>query len=110
MLPWYIGLAIIAIVDAFIGHQSYCAKCEAPGITQFLVLGAVPGVYRKGRMNCRDGGPAGPPDPHRCVTEPMFALVLDANIGPGLKPGRGLGVAAPRRQAAIYRRQIKLYS
>jgi uncharacterized membrane protein YtjA (UPF0391 family) len=45
LLPWYIGLAIIAIVDAFIGYQFYSTKCEAPGIAQFLVLVAVPGVY-----------------------------------------------------------------
>jgi uncharacterized membrane protein YtjA (UPF0391 family) len=45
LLPWYIGLAIIAIVDAFIGYQFYSTKCEAPGIAQFLVLIVVPGVY-----------------------------------------------------------------
>jgi hypothetical protein len=43
--PWYIGLAIIAIVDAFIGYLFYSTKCEAPGLAQFLVLVAVPGVY-----------------------------------------------------------------
>jgi RsiW-degrading membrane proteinase PrsW (M82 family) len=45
LLPWYIGLAIIAVVDAFIGYQFYSTKCEAPGIAQFLVLVAIPGVY-----------------------------------------------------------------
>jgi uncharacterized membrane protein YtjA (UPF0391 family) len=45
LLPWYIGLAIISIVDAFIGYQFYSIKCEAPGIAKFLVLVAVPGVY-----------------------------------------------------------------
>jgi RsiW-degrading membrane proteinase PrsW (M82 family) len=44
-LPWYIGLAIIVVVDAFVGYQFYAMKCEAPGIAQFLVLVAVPGVY-----------------------------------------------------------------
>jgi hypothetical protein len=45
LLPWYIGLAIIAIVDAFIGDQFYRMRCEANGIAQFLVLVVVPGVY-----------------------------------------------------------------
>ena len=43
--PGHIGLAIIAVVDAFIGYQFYSTKCEAPGLAQFLVLVAVPGVY-----------------------------------------------------------------
>lgn len=45
LLPWYIGLAIIAVVDAFIGYLFYGMKCEATGLAQFLVLVAVPGVY-----------------------------------------------------------------
>jgi hypothetical protein len=44
-LPCNIGLAIIAIRDAFIGCQFCSMKCEAPGIAQFLALVAVPGVY-----------------------------------------------------------------
>jgi hypothetical protein len=45
LLPWYIGLAIIAVVDAFIGYLFYSTRCEAPGLAQVLVLVAVPGVY-----------------------------------------------------------------
>jgi hypothetical protein len=45
LLPWFIGLAIIVVVDAFIGHEFYSTKCEAPGIAQLLVLVAVPGLY-----------------------------------------------------------------
>ena len=45
LLPWYVGLAIIAVVDGYIGYQFYATKCEAPGIAQFLVLVVVPGVY-----------------------------------------------------------------
>jgi hypothetical protein len=29
LLPWYIGLAIIAVVDAFIGYLFYSTRCEA---------------------------------------------------------------------------------
>jgi hypothetical protein len=45
LLPWYIGLIIIVIVDVYIGYQFFATKCEAPGIAQFLVLVVVPGVY-----------------------------------------------------------------
>ena len=45
LLPWYIGLAVIAVVDIFIGYLFYSTKCEATGLAQFLVLVAVPGVY-----------------------------------------------------------------
>ena len=45
LLPWYIGLAIIAVVDAFIAYLFYSTRCEVPGLAQFLVLVAVPGVY-----------------------------------------------------------------
>jgi hypothetical protein len=43
--PWYIGLAVIAVVDAVIAYLFLSTKCEAPGLAQFLVLVAVPGVY-----------------------------------------------------------------
>ncbi len=45
LLPWYIGLAVIAVVDAFIAYLFYSTRCEAPGLAQFLVLVALPGVY-----------------------------------------------------------------
>jgi hypothetical protein len=45
LFPWYIGLAIIAAVDAYIGYRFLSTQCEAPAIAQFLVLVAVPGVY-----------------------------------------------------------------
>ena len=45
LLPWYIGLVVIAITDVFIGYLFYSTRCEAPGLAQFLVLIVVPGVY-----------------------------------------------------------------
>ena len=45
LLPWYIGLIIVAIVNVYIGYQFYATKCEAPGLAQILVLIVVPGVY-----------------------------------------------------------------
>lgn len=45
LLPWYIGLVIIAIVDIYIGYQFYATQCQATGLAQTLVLVAVPGIY-----------------------------------------------------------------
>ncbi len=45
LIPWYIGLIIIAIVDVYVGYQFYATKCEATGLPQFLVLVAIPGIY-----------------------------------------------------------------
>jgi hypothetical protein len=45
LLPWFIGLAIIAIVEIYIGYLFFGAACEAPGIAQFMVLVAIPAVY-----------------------------------------------------------------
>ena len=45
LLPWTIGLIIIAIVDAYTAYLFFETGCQAPGIAQFLVLIAVPVVY-----------------------------------------------------------------
>lgn len=45
LLPWYIGLIIIAAVDIYIGYQFYATQCQATGLAQSLVLVVVPGVY-----------------------------------------------------------------
>lgn len=45
LTPWYIGLVIIAIVDAYIGYQFFATRCEAPALAQFLVVGMVPAIY-----------------------------------------------------------------
>jgi uncharacterized membrane-anchored protein len=45
LLPWIIGLVIIAIVDLYIAIQMFAGNCEAPGIAQFLIVIVVPGVY-----------------------------------------------------------------
>ncbi len=45
LLPWLIGIVIIAIVDIYVGYSFYSSNCQAPGLAQFLVLIAVPGVY-----------------------------------------------------------------
>ena len=45
LVPWLIGVVIIAIVDIYVGYTFYSTKCEAPGLAQFIVLVFVPGVY-----------------------------------------------------------------
>jgi len=44
LLPWYIGLVIIAIVDAYIGYLFYTTS-EAPGLAQVLILVILPSIY-----------------------------------------------------------------
>jgi uncharacterized membrane protein YtjA (UPF0391 family) len=45
LLPWYIGLVIIAIVDAYVGYLFYATECQATGLAQVLVLIVMPAVY-----------------------------------------------------------------
>ncbi len=45
LLPWFIGVVIIILADIFVGYTFYSTSCQAPGLAQFLVLVAVPGVY-----------------------------------------------------------------
>lgn len=45
LLPWFIGVIIIIIVDIYVGYWFYSSNCQAPGLAQFLVLAVMPGVY-----------------------------------------------------------------
>jgi len=45
LLPWFVGIVIIAVADIYVGYTFYASKCEAPSLAAFLVLVAVPGVY-----------------------------------------------------------------
>ena len=46
LLPWFIGIIIIiAIADLYVAYSFYSSNCQAPGLAQFLVLVAMPGVY-----------------------------------------------------------------
>lgn len=42
---WLIGLVIIAIADTYAWYFLYLTKCEATGLSQFLVLVIMPVVY-----------------------------------------------------------------
>ena len=45
LLPWFIGIIIIAIADLYVAYSFYSSNCQAPGLAQFVVLVAMPGVY-----------------------------------------------------------------
>jgi hypothetical protein len=45
LMPWYIGLVIVGLVDAFVAYEFFATKCQAPGIAQMLVVVVLPGVY-----------------------------------------------------------------
>ncbi len=45
LLPWLIGLVIIAIADLFVAYEFYATGCEAAGAVQAIILVVIPGVY-----------------------------------------------------------------
>lgn len=45
LLPWYIGIAVIAIFEAFIIWREWSCVCQMRGIEIFLVLIALPIIY-----------------------------------------------------------------
>lgn len=46
LLPWWIGLVIIAGSVGYVAYQFSCTDCGLhPGLLGFLVLGVIPVVY-----------------------------------------------------------------
>ena len=45
LLPWWIGLAIILAVVAFVGYRFACLECAPAGFLEFMILGIVPAIY-----------------------------------------------------------------
>lgn len=45
LLPWYIGIAIVAAAVAFVGYRMFAAACPAPTIIELGVLIVIPAVY-----------------------------------------------------------------
>jgi len=45
LLPWYIGIAIIAAVVFYIGYQMATNSCPEPAILDVAVLVVIPVVY-----------------------------------------------------------------
>lgn len=45
LLPWWIGGAIILVVDVWIAFRMFSTSCPAPGFVEGLVIVVVPAVY-----------------------------------------------------------------
>jgi hypothetical protein len=45
LLPWYIGMAVIIAVVAYVGYQMFFVGCPAPTIIELGVLLVIPAVY-----------------------------------------------------------------
>ncbi len=45
LLPWFIGVGVIAAMDIVTGYLFFATSCRAPGIAQILVLIVMPVVY-----------------------------------------------------------------
>lgn len=46
LLPWWIGLGIIAAAVGYVAYRFSCTDCGTnSGLLQFLVLGVIPVVY-----------------------------------------------------------------
>jgi hypothetical protein len=45
LLPWYIGIVIIAVLDIWVATQLFSSACQAPGIIATGVVVVIPAVY-----------------------------------------------------------------
>lgn len=45
LLPWIIGVVIIALGDGYAAAHMFDGSCQVPAISQFLVLVVLPVVY-----------------------------------------------------------------
>jgi len=45
LLPWYVGIVIIAAVDIWVASRLFSNACEAPGIVAAGVVVVIPAVY-----------------------------------------------------------------
>lgn len=45
LLPWWIGLAVILVVVAYVAYRFACLDCAPAGYLQFIILAILPAVY-----------------------------------------------------------------
>lgn len=45
LLPWLVGIAVIAVVDLWIAFRMFATDCPAPGFVEGIVVVVVPAVY-----------------------------------------------------------------
>jgi hypothetical protein len=45
LLPWWIGIAIVALADAWVVYRLFATDCPAPGFVEGIVVIVIPAVY-----------------------------------------------------------------
>jgi hypothetical protein len=45
LLPWYIGIVIVALAVIYVGYLMFAGGCPAPTIVELAVLIVIPVVY-----------------------------------------------------------------
>jgi hypothetical protein len=45
LLPWFIGIAIVALADLWVAYRMFATDCPAPGIVEAIVVIVIPVVY-----------------------------------------------------------------
>ena len=45
LLPWFIGLIVVAFAVAYVGYQMFFVGCPAPTFVELIVLLVIPVVY-----------------------------------------------------------------
>jgi hypothetical protein len=45
LLPWYIGIAIVILVESYVGYEMFYVGCPAPVLLEVAMLIVIPLVY-----------------------------------------------------------------
>jgi hypothetical protein len=45
LLPWFIGIVIVAVADLWVVYRMFATSCPAPGIVEVIVVVVIPAVY-----------------------------------------------------------------
>jgi hypothetical protein len=45
LLPWYVGIAIVAAAEIIVGYQMFYVGCPAPVLLELAMLVVIPLVY-----------------------------------------------------------------
>jgi len=45
LLPWFIGIVIVLLVDGWIAYRMFATACPAPGIVEMIIVIVLPAVY-----------------------------------------------------------------
>ena len=45
LLPWFIGIVIVALTDLWVVYRMFATHCPAPGIVEAIVVIIIPVVY-----------------------------------------------------------------